>query len=196
MPLSQCCHHYDWPIIVACFSFSKALSSLSPGFLMCIQTSLCLMWPFPLPFHILQVPPIDVSSLIMFSRLLRATGLRGRQGWSPHWGAEGLRGPASADRGESWVATWGVQWWPLWAGWLLKWKILRIWNKTADGFICLQEEEGSVVRRVVFKRSGGARLLGSQKKGSFNPSMSCRSCKVRGMSKGHAKGCADLFSAT
>lgn len=122
---------------------------------------------FPLPFHILQVPPIDVSSLIMFSRLLWATGLRGREGRSPHWGAEGLRGPASADRGESWVATWGVQWWPLWAGWLLKWKILRIWNKTADGFICLHGKEGSVVRRVVFRRNGGARLLGRQKKRSL-----------------------------
>lgn len=95
---------------------------------------------FPLPFHILQVPPIDVSSLIMFSWLLWATGLRGRQGRYPHWGAEGLRGPGSADRGESWVATWGVQWWPLWARGLLKWKILRIWNKTAAGFICLQGE--------------------------------------------------------
>lgn len=124
-----------------CFrSFSKALSSLSLGFLMCIQTSLCLMWPLLYLFTSFKCLSLMFLSLIMFSRLLWATGLRGRQRWSPHWGAEGLRGPASADRGVSWVATWGVQWWPLRAGWLLKWKILRIWNKTADEFICLQGE--------------------------------------------------------
>lgn len=150
---------YDCPILLAPFPFQKHCphSRLSD-----VHSDVTLFdVAFPLPFHILQVPPIDVSSLIMFSRLLWATGLRGREGRSPHCGAEGLRGPASTDRGESWVATWGVQWWPLRAGWLLKWKILRIWNKTMDGFICLRGKEGSVVRRVVFRRNGGARLLGS-----------------------------------
>ncbi|KAL7873584.1 hypothetical protein AOLI_G00126550 [Acnodon oligacanthus] len=61
---------------------------------------------FPPPLlRILQVAPIDVSSLISFTGLLGATVLRGppvaSRGWCPHRGAEGLRGPGGADRGES-----------------------------------------------------------------------------------------------